>query len=123
MMLDNLTVLVPTRNEEKNIVAFLDSLPGWVPLVVVDASDDSTPEIIQAHRPEHTLVIRDPGGISKARQLGAEAAKTSWLLFTDADVIFPPDYFVRLLSYNGYDVVYGSKLSRSKFAGYYHWFT
>jgi GT2 family glycosyltransferase len=120
--LDNITVVVPTRNEQHNIIAFLDSLPPWVPLVVVDAGQDATPEVIEAHRPECTQVIRHPGGVSEARQLGAEAAQTGWLVFTDADIVFPPDYFGRLGCYRGYDVVYGPKLSAGEFADYYRWF-
>jgi glycosyltransferase involved in cell wall biosynthesis len=73
---DNVTVVVPTRNEEHNIIAFLDSLPPWVPLVVVDASQDATLEVIKTHRPECTQVIRHSGGVSEARQSGAETAQT-----------------------------------------------
>jgi glycosyltransferase involved in cell wall biosynthesis len=118
---EHITVVVPTRNEEHKIVAFLDSLPPWIQLVVVDASQDGTPELIEAHRPERTLVLRHPGGVSEARQVGAEATKTPWVLFSDADVIFPPDYFGRLASYTRYDVVYGPKLSTGEFASYYRW--
>ncbi len=118
----DITVVVPTKNEESNIVSFLHSLPAWVPLIVVDASEDATPELIRIHRPEHTLTLSHPGGVSEARQLGAEAAQTSWLLFTDADVVFPPDYFGRLGCYQGYDVIYGPKISNQEFAGYYRWF-
>jgi GT2 family glycosyltransferase len=120
--LDNITVVVPTRNEQHNIIAFLDSLPSWVPLVVVDASQDATLEVIKTHRPECTQVVRHLGSVSEARQLGAEAAQTGWLLFTDADVVFPPDYFGRWGCYQGYDVIYGPKLSAGELADYYRWF-
>ncbi|MGH8581125.1 MAG: glycosyltransferase, partial [Gammaproteobacteria bacterium] len=39
MNLSELTVIVPTRNEEKNIPRFLASVPEAVELIVVDASD------------------------------------------------------------------------------------
>jgi Mg2+ and Co2+ transporter CorA len=80
------------------IGAFLRSLPPPVVLIVVDASDDHTPAIIQAVRPHCTHVIRDRSNVTYARQIGAEAATTPWLVFTDADVTFSATYFARLLS-------------------------
>lgn len=122
MSLKDITVIVPTKNEERNIVTFLGSLPAWVSLIAVDASQDDTPEIIKTRRPERSQVVRHPGGVSMARQIGAEAAQTAWLLFTDADVSFPPDYFGRLAGYRGYDLIYGPKLSTGEYANYYRWF-
>jgi len=90
------TVAVPTRNERANVPAFLASLPAGVPLVVVDASDDETPELVRALRPDATTVVREKSNIPRARQLAAELARTPWVLFTDADVVFAPEYFERL---------------------------
>jgi len=122
MHLKDLTVLVPTRNEADNIPAFLNSLPDEIKLIVVDASEDNTHEIIKILRPEHTRIFPCPGSVTGARQLGAENADTPWLLFTDADVIFAPDYFERLLKYEDYDALYGPKLSTDEFVRYYRWF-
>jgi glycosyltransferase involved in cell wall biosynthesis len=119
----DLTVVVPTRNEARNIPLFLASLPADLPLVVVDASDDDTPEIVRRLRPESTLVIEKRCTIPEARQVGAEAARSEWLLFTDADIVFPADYFARLASHFTEDCVYGSKLSRDRFVRYYRWFS
>jgi Glycosyl transferase family 21 len=74
-------------------------------------------------RAENTLVIRSQSTIPAARQLGAEAARTEWLLFTDADVIFPADYFERLRDHLEHDCVYGSKLSLDRFRRYYRLFS
>jgi glycosyltransferase involved in cell wall biosynthesis len=117
------TVIVPTKNEEKNIVTFLDSLHPEIELIVVDSSEDTTPEIVQAHRPEHTLVLRREAKIAEARQLGAEAAQTEWLLFSDADISFAPHFFERLEVHPGNaDMIYGTKLSADEYAGYYRFF-
>ena len=51
----DLTVVVPTRNEARNIPLFLASIPADLPLVVVDASDDGTPEIVRRLRPDSTF--------------------------------------------------------------------
>jgi glycosyltransferase involved in cell wall biosynthesis len=124
MEITDLTVVVPTRNESRNIGPFLASLPPSIPLVVVDASSDATPTLVARQRARNTLLIRHPGSIPVARQLGAEAARTAWLLFTDADVTFAPDYFTRLRRPRPpADALYGPKLSRDRYRRYYRWFS
>lgn len=123
LKLSDITVIVPTRNEQRNLPSFLASLPHDVSLIAVDSSDDNTPELITAQRPVNTQVLRRSCNIAVARQIGAEAAQTSWLVFTDADIIFTPDYFTRLLRWEQADVVYGPKLSGDRYCRYYYWFT
>lgn len=96
MELSQFTIIVPTRNEAHNIPTFLNSLPSSINLIVVDASHDGTGELVKTLRPDSTLVISHPGKIADARTRGAEAARTPWLIFTDADVVFPANYFYRL---------------------------
>jgi GT2 family glycosyltransferase len=91
-------------------------------LIVVDASADSTADLIKTLRPDKTLIIHHPSKIAEARQIGAAAAPTPWLLFTDADVVFTPDYFKNLSHYQNYDACYGPKLSKDHFIQYYRWF-
>lgn len=122
MKLADITVVVPTRNEQENILPFLRSFPSQIPLIVVDDSQDNTPSLIENHRPASTSVLRRPGNISQARQWGSDRAETHWLLFTDADVTFAPDYFERLSGQRGYNVIYGPKLSLDDFYTYYRWF-
>jgi GT2 family glycosyltransferase len=127
-----ITVIVPTKNEAHNILPFLQSLPPAFSLVVVDASEDATPELVENARQERTQVLREPVNVTEARQLGARAAQTEWLLFTDADVFFAPDYLEKLRAYNAHthgvrprrecDVLYGPKLSAGEFRRYYRWF-
>lgn len=117
-----ITLILPTRDEAHNIGAFLASLPAELRLIVVDASRDGTPDLIERLRPARTLVLREPGSVTQARQRGAEVARTDWLLFSDADIVFPPDYFSRLPRLAGSDVYYGPKLSTDRFRGYYERF-
>jgi len=118
------TVVVPTKNEAHNIVPFLQSLPDDVSLVVVDASEDETPNLVAQHRSWHAQVIRSPAKIAGARQIGAAAARTEWLLFTDADMVFAEHYFQRLQECTAdCDAVYGSKHSLDEYAQYYRWFS
>lgn len=124
MELQAVTVVVPTRNEARNIPAFLQSLHPKVWLIVVDASDDETPSLIRQIRPYQTRVISSSAKIAEARQIGAEAANTPWLLFTDADIVFAPDYFDRLRAYHhASDSLYGPKLSQDQYTGYYRRFS
>ena len=122
-MLETITIVLPTRNEAANIPDFLGSLPPAVPLVVVDASTDETPALIRSLRHRNTTIITHPGNVTVARQLGAEAATTKWLLFTDADVALHPQYFERLPNYLQHDAVYGPKRSRGEYGRYYQLFS
>ncbi len=122
--LDQVTIIVPTRNEEANIETFLRSLPPVVRLIVVDSSDDRTPELIENLRPSAT-VVRATLNIPEARQLGANLAVTPWLLFTDADVRFPIDYFSRLERVTVDERVgglVGTKSTAAGFDSYHRWF-
>jgi len=123
MQPEHITVIVPTKNEARNIHGFLRSLPAWLPLVVVDASDDVTPDLVRLFRPENTLLLRHPGSVTAARQFGAAHAHTDWLLFTDADVAFPPDYFERLRTRPDCDLLYGPKRSQLGYRAYYRAFS
>lgn len=114
----SITVIVPTRNEAQNIATFVGSLPGQLRLIVVDKSDDNTPDIVQQARACNTKILRCSGTLTEARQVGAEAAETEFLLFTDADVRFSESYFDRLQGLRA-DVIHGPKLSRDRYRHYY----
>ena len=120
----NMTVIVPTKNEEHNIERFLASLPPAVKLVVVDASQDRTPGLIRLIRPANTRVIRSQARIAEARHIGAQISTTDWLLFCDADNTFAPDYFQRLaeIDEKDYAMIYGPKRSDGRYNGYYRLF-
>ena len=119
----SITVIVPTRNEQRNIPRFLASLPDSIPLIIVDASSDRTAELVRELRPEQTQLIQRECSIPAARQIGAETARTEWLLFSDADIVFPEGFFDRLAAHLAADCVYGSKLSRDAYRGYYRAFS
>ena len=127
MRLEDLTIIVPTKNEAKNIAAFLCSLDREVQLIVIDASTDDTRSLIARYRPANTLLLEDPGNIPQARQLGADRANTPWLLFTDADMLFGKSYFEawrKLEVGEQVGAVQGAKLSAdSEYATYYRLFS
>jgi glycosyltransferase involved in cell wall biosynthesis len=83
--MSDLTVVICTLNEQRNIVPCLDSL-GWDgPLIVVDGgSTDRTVELVRLVRPDATVLVQH-GGLLKQRVAGVRAVGTPLLAFVDAD--------------------------------------
>ena len=124
MNLDQITIVVPTRNEEANVQRFLASIPVGMQTIVIDSSDDATPDLIARFRPT-TTIIRANVNIPEARQLGADAAATDWLLYADADVVFAGDYFDHLRELRdrpGDGGMTGTKGTVDGFDTYHRWF-
>ncbi|MFC1924620.1 glycosyltransferase [Chloroflexota bacterium] len=107
-----ISVLVPARNEESDIVTCLESLrkqdyPNYEVLVLDDNSSDSTADIIDrisAIDPRVRLLrgksLPDGWtGKSYACHQLASKARGSWLLFTDADTVHAPGMLSSALSY------------------------
>jgi len=117
------TIVLPTRNESQNIGKFLRSIPKDIKLVVVDASTDDTAKIILKERSRNTSVIKDYSSVAQARKIGSEFAQTKWLIFTDADIEFETNYFIKIFNYNEYDLIYGPKLSVGDYSIYYKLFS
>lgn len=120
-----LTIVVPTRNEAANIRAFLASIPADTALIVVDKSTDGTADVVRHERPRNTTVLECCESLTMARQKGAFAARTPWLLFADADVTFAPGYFdaladcLRDTDAPALGMLLGPKLSTSDYAAHY----
>lgn len=112
--LNDSAVVLPTRNESRNIRNFLRSLSGNMSPAAVDASEDKAADIVSHSRPDYTMVTRHPGALTEARRMGAVAADTRRLLFTDADIVFSGDYFRNVGKLADYDIICGPKLSRGR---------
>src|SRR4051812_27792592 len=99
------SIVVPARNEEKNLPRLLPSLlgqryPRFEVIVVDDKSTDGTPQVLEEWqaRDERLHVVRgedlprEEGWMGKphAMMQGARIAKGEWLLFTDADTRHEP---------------------------------
>lgn len=98
-----LSVVVPCRNEERDVEAALGSLlaqdyPALEVVAVDDRSTDATGAAIDrlaARSPAlRALHVRElpPGWLGKnhACHAGFEAGRGEWILFTDGDVLFEP---------------------------------
>lgn len=81
------TVVIPVRNEERNLPACLERLGTFERVVVVDSgSTDRTPQIAQEHGAELVNFAWD-GRFPKKRNwyLRQNAVRTPWVFFLDAD--------------------------------------
>jgi cellulose synthase/poly-beta-1,6-N-acetylglucosamine synthase-like glycosyltransferase len=108
-----LSIIVPARNEEQGVRAAVESLlrqdyPALELIVIDDRSTDHTGAILAALAAEHSGRLRvvtvtelPDGWLGKnhALWLGACQSSESWLLFTDADVIFDPTCLRRAVIY------------------------
>ena len=94
-MKNKLTIIIPTKNEEKYIGRLLQELHdqgvGETSIIISDNnSQDSTLEVVQFYSTLLKLNVKViEGGLpAKARNNGAKIADTMYLLFLDADVTF-----------------------------------
>jgi glycosyltransferase involved in cell wall biosynthesis len=87
-----ISIIVPTLNEEKYIISLLESLKmqsllNFEVLIIDGGSEDRTVEIARSY---NAKVISLPGlNEFASRNIGANLAKGTLLVFTCADVIFP----------------------------------
>ncbi len=83
----NLSVVVLTKNEERNIGRCLESVAGWANEIVVvdDESTDRTVDI--ASRYTGRIIIRKMDIEGRHRNFGYAQAKNLWVLSLDADEV------------------------------------
>lgn len=89
---DNITIVVPCKNEENYIAHLLMHLGqqsiGDTRIIIADCSTDNTREVIQITKGELNVEVIDGGPVSIAKNNGAKLVTTPYILFIDADVRF-----------------------------------
>ncbi len=95
-----ISVVVITKNEEKNIADCLRSLVSQeysdeFEIMVVDSSTDRTPEIVKKFTAAR-LVPETKKGFSAARNSGIRESKYDYVAFIDADCIAPKNWLAKL---------------------------
>jgi glycosyltransferase involved in cell wall biosynthesis len=89
---NNITIVVPCKNEENYIHHLLDSLRaqdiGDTRIIIADCSTDNTRQVIQDNSAGLNVEIIDGGPVSIAKNNGARLVTTPYILFIDADVRF-----------------------------------
>jgi len=109
----SVSVVIPTKNEARNIAWVLEQIPAWVDeIVLVDGrSTDGTVDVATRVRPDVVVVDQEPVGKGAALQAGFAAATGDIIVMLDADGSMHPreiNRYVALLA-SGYDVVKGSR--------------
>jgi cellulose synthase/poly-beta-1,6-N-acetylglucosamine synthase-like glycosyltransferase len=98
----DVTIIIPARNEAKNIANAIRSFPASNVVVVDDHSTDATKQVALANG---ARVIEAPplapGALGKpsACRAGARAAETDWMLFVDADTWYEPEFLPSVVQY------------------------
>ncbi len=124
-----ITILVPCYNEQESLPALYDALKSlmdanasyqWEVLLVNDGSKDKTIEIVKQIRNQDKRFCY----IDLSRNFGKEAAMLAGfdyatgdaVVIMDADLQHPPHVIPKMLKKweEGYDDVYGKRLSRGK---------
>ncbi|HEV2836441.1 MAG TPA: glycosyltransferase [Pyrinomonadaceae bacterium] len=115
-----MSVIVPVRDEEHSIRELLDSLLNQTrppdEIVITDGgSVDATPQIIEQYIQKGAPVRLIRAGAAlpgRGRNLGAAAATSEWLGFTDAGIRLNRDWLETLVGRaaqdKSIDIVYGS---------------
>lgn len=97
------SVIIPTYNEEKNILECIESLEKQTEkdveiIVVDDGSTDSTLPLLQKVQYKNLKIFNQKHlGPASARNLGAKNAKGKILVFVDADMTFDPKFLKNLV--------------------------
>ncbi len=116
----NVSVIVPVRDEEESIRGLLDSLLNQTrppdEIVITDGgSVDATPQIIEDYIKNGARVRLIRAGAAlpgRGRNLGAAAANSEWLGFTDAGIRLAHDWLESLVTRaetdGSIDIVYGA---------------
>lgn len=113
------SILISLRNEEDNVQTLCDSLgqltyPNFEILLGDDDSDDPTLKWLEKFKPENAQVFsykNEDVSFGKQKVLAqlAKKSKGDFLLFTDADMQFHPDWIQGMLSQvsEGQEIVVG----------------
>jgi len=107
------SVVIPARNEARNIAWVLENMPlGVDEIVLVDGhSSDRTIEVALAIRPDTVVVVDDAPGKGCAIRKGIETATGEFVVMLDADGSMDPQEIGRFVEplREGYELVRGSR--------------
>ena len=99
-----LTVVIPVYNVEKYLNRCLESIliQGWKNydiILVDDGSTDRSPQICDDYVKAYdfiSVIHKETGGLSEARNTGLSQAKGEYIYFPDSDDWLEPDTFIAL---------------------------
>lgn len=91
----DISVIIPTCNRARTLAralrsVFAQTLPAAEVLVVDDGSVDQTPWMLRSWFPSVRRIRQPNRGVSRARNVGIEAARGTWLALLDSDDTWHP---------------------------------
>ncbi len=112
-----ISVIVPVYNDESHIIqcatSILNQRYGNLELIIVeDGSDDCTPElcdVIQSWDDRVTVIHKENGGPSAARNAGLLACRGDWIHFVDSDDWIEQDLYALIvpqIQHSNADIAY-----------------
>jgi glycosyltransferase involved in cell wall biosynthesis len=109
------SVVIPAKNEARNIGWVLERIPADVDeVVLVDGrSTDGTVEVARRFRPDIVVVQDDKPGKGAALRAGFRAASGRYVVMIDADGSMDPGEIPSMIAMldSGYDLVKGSRFA------------
>lgn len=118
---ESISLIIPTRNEEKIVESNLKSINDYLynlfekyEIVVVDYSEDRTPELVTNLSKKYPILYAPVGerGIGIAIKVGIESARYDLLMFYPIDMSWDmsciKESFQKILSIEG-DIILGSR--------------
>ena len=98
-----LSIIIPIYNAEKYLKDCLDSFAEAdenVEIIMIDdGSTDSSADIVQSYVGKHniTLIRKENGGVSSARNIGLNNSHGEWVMFVDADDILSKGWYSTII--------------------------
>lgn len=99
----SVAVIIPVRNRRKLLQRALQSVidqhySASEIIVVDDGSDDQSGASAKQAFPQIELLVDSPQGVSHARNLGIERARSTWIALLDSDDMWHPDKLERQMA-------------------------
>jgi len=110
--MQDVSFVIPTRNEERNLPHVLPYIPFSAEVIIVDGhSTDNTVEVAGKLRPDARIVMQNGRGKGDALKQGFQLAGGDFVVTFDADGSFMPSEVYKFLNplRDGYDLVKGSR--------------
>jgi len=116
--IDELSIVIPCYNEQRLLIESMRTIEEYCKanvkkyeiIVVDDCSTDYT-AIILKNNFKDFIVLRNEINMGKGYSVkkGMLRAKYKWVLFTDADLSTPITEIEKLLQYQSYDIIIGTR--------------
>tara|TARA_B100001750_G_scaffold230950_1_gene227883 strand:+ start:285 stop:1139 length:855 start_codon:yes stop_codon:yes gene_type:complete len=100
---NSISVIIPVFNRVKLIARCINSVinqtyPVNEIIVVDDGSNDGTYDLIRKNFPQVISIYQENKGVSNARNVGIQSAKSKWIAFLDSDDEWLPNKIEKQIS-------------------------